>query len=415
MNKNFSVPSLASNWSSGFQQDLLPRRRSTTDVLFKDLSLSPLHDLAPVAIPGLMSRVSRNNSVALSLDGLTDAFNLAPSADTCVTIEGGYTASLVWAAGVAVLSAMQYGYNLGNMNTAAAAMRDSLGIPSIDPNGLASPDNDNIWGFCVSIFCLGALAGCSLGASLSDQLGRKRMLLGSSIVYALGGVLEAGSCLLGSLGGVSLMLVGRVVTGVACGASTVVVPMYLGEISPPHLRGTLGTCFQLCCVVAMLVAQVLGLPALMGTEALWPAYLLLVLVPAGAQLMLRDRLLESPRWLAGRGPDEAMEAQHILAALRGTSLDDVAVVKELDFMQSAPPHAAATLETARKRPADPTPRLHAEQPARLHACSPRPVRTRPEPPTQWARPTASSRSRGTRTGSRRCCATARRAPASRSA
>lgn len=346
MKQNFSVPALARNWSSNFQQELLPRRRSTTDVLFKDMTLSPLHDLAPIAIPGLMTRVSRNNSFAISIDQMSDVFNLLPSDDTLVTIEGGYTSALLWAAGTAVLSAMQYGYNLGNMNTAAAAMRDSLGIPSIGPNGLALPDNDNIWGFCVSIFCLGALAGCSLGASLSDQLGRKRMLLGSSIVYALGGVLEAGSYMLGPLGGVAIMLVGRVVTGVACGASTVVVPMYLGEISPPHLRGTLGTCFQLCCVVAMLVAQVLGLPALMGTEALWPAYLLLVLVPAGAQLLLRERLLESPRWLAGRGTDEAMEAQHILATLRGTSLDDVALAKELDFMQSTP-RGRANLQTPR--------------------------------------------------------------------
>ena len=149
------------------------------------------------------------------------------------------------------------------MNT-AAAMRASLGVPSVDPTTmLASPDNDNIWGFCVSIFCLGALAGCSLGASLSDQLGRRKMLLGSSVVYGLGGVLEASASLLGPLGGVSLLLAGRVVTGVACGATTVVVPMYLGEISPPHLRGALGTCFQLCCVVAMLVAQVLGLLTVM--------------------------------------------------------------------------------------------------------------------------------------------------------
>lgn len=335
--RNLSVPSFPqrnSLFSAASREHLLARRRSTTDAFFTNMNASPLHDLAPVALPGLATRVTRNSSVGISLDSLGDAFQLDPSADTVVTIEGGYTSALMWASGVAVLSSMQYGYNLGNMNTAADAMRTSLGIP------VGSLDDDNIWGLCVSIFCLGALVGCSVSASFSDRLGRKAVLLGTSFVFTLGAVLEAagalpgcpgGSCPLGA--GVILMLVGRVITGVACGATTVVVPMYLGEIAPPHLRGTLGTCFQLCCCVAMLIAQVLGLPALMGSARLWPLYVLLVLVPAGAQLLFRDKLLESPRWLAGRSHEEAFEAQHVLAALRGQNNDDVAVLKELDFMQ----------------------------------------------------------------------------------
>ena len=55
---------------------------------------------------------------------------------------------------------------------------------------------------------------------------------------------------------VGLLIIGRAVTGIACGGATVVVPIYLGEISPAHLRGTLGTLMQLTCVIGMLVAQV---------------------------------------------------------------------------------------------------------------------------------------------------------------
>jgi hypothetical protein len=55
---------------------------------------------------------------------------------------------------------------------------------------------------------------------------------------------------------IGLLVLGRLVTGVACGGSTVVVPMYLGEVSPAHLRGMLGTAFQLTCVIAMTLAQV---------------------------------------------------------------------------------------------------------------------------------------------------------------
>ena len=274
--KNFSVPSFQRVFSER-SRELLPRRRTTTDALFNDMQQSPLHDLAPIALPGLSTRVTRNSSVGVSLDSLGDAFILGPAADTVVTVEGGYSGALLWASGVAVLSSLQFGFNLGNMNTAAEAMRLRLGIPLTNDDGSHSPENDNVWGLCVSIFCLGALLGCSVSASFSDRLGRRSVLLGTSLVYAAGALLEASSaipscaappCPLGV--GVLLMLGGRVVTGVACGATTVVVPMYLGEISPPQLRGTLGTCFQLCCTVAMLFAQVLGLPSLMGNAALPP-------------------------------------------------------------------------------------------------------------------------------------------------
>ena len=39
--------------------------------------------------------------------------------------------------------------------------------------------------------------------------------------------------------------------GFASGLSSVVVPVYLGEIAPPTLRGTLGTCTQFACVIGM--------------------------------------------------------------------------------------------------------------------------------------------------------------------
>ena len=196
--RNLSVPSFPqrnSLFSAASREHLLARRRSTTDAFFTNMNASPLHDLAPVALPGLATRVTRNSSVGISLDSLGDAFQLDPSADTVVTIEGGYTSALMWASGVAVLSSMQYGYNLGNMNTAADAMRTSLGIP------VGSLDDDNIWGLCVSIFCLGALVGCSVSASFSDRLGRKAVLLGTSFVFTLGAVLEAASALPGCPGG----------------------------------------------------------------------------------------------------------------------------------------------------------------------------------------------------------------------
>ena len=48
--------------------------------------------------------------------------------------------------------------------------------------------------------------------------------------------------------------------GLASGGVTVVVPMYIGELAPPDLRGALGTAFQLTVTLSMLAGQLLGLP-----------------------------------------------------------------------------------------------------------------------------------------------------------
>ena len=74
---SLSAPFLTrvSNSFLSLKRPLLVRGSSTSDRLFSgEMSNSPLFDLPPVALPGLASRVSRNDSVAKSLDLLSDAF-----------------------------------------------------------------------------------------------------------------------------------------------------------------------------------------------------------------------------------------------------------------------------------------------------------------------------------------------------
>lgn len=46
--------------------------------------------------------------------------------------------------------------------------------------------------------------------------------------------------------------------------------MYLTEISPVHLRGAVGTIYQLIIALSILISQILGLPEIFGTEHGWP-------------------------------------------------------------------------------------------------------------------------------------------------
>ncbi|EOD37552.1 hypothetical protein EMIHUDRAFT_454885 [Emiliania huxleyi CCMP1516] len=286
-----SHPVLTTPFIEVEERPKLVRRRTTTDCLFTELTHSPLHDLAPVATLGLTTRVTHSNSVAVSLDQLGLAFE--PQRDsTLILVQGGYTAALVKAAGTAVLCALMYGFHLGNMNPAAPAMRADLGIE-------AGVENDNAWAFCVSIFCLGALLGCSLVPMVADSIGRRKTILLISTVYLLGSALEAASGVVPrpasplerSSIGLCLLLAGRAVCGVASGSSTVVVPMR-----------------DLAAALARRAGHML------------PAHLL-------HRRAIRAQAILRPR----RAPPEA-----ILAALRGEPLSSLAVVQaELDLMQMA--------------------------------------------------------------------------------
>ena len=321
-----------------------------------------LNDLPLVAIAGINTRVSIGNITSASQLDLQELFQ-ASEADglpldiEAVVVEGGWTAPLILSAGGALLSALAFGYNNANMNTQAAVMRDALGLPGhldegcvVPGNPTEIPGNDMLWGFCVSGFCLSALLGSTVAGQLADRHGRRKFLLGNSLLYLGAALIEAMSGPLTIPGKVSeaeraarfcnptpntaalvVLLLGRLLTGVACGGSTVAVPMYLGETAPAHLRGTLGSAFLLTAVTGMLFGQLAGLPSVLGTPTGWPWILAGAALPALLQLIVfQPLLLESPRWLLLHGqPAAAAEA---LARLRGCTTSDVELIEELETM-----------------------------------------------------------------------------------
>ena len=232
---------------------------------------SSFSDLPLLALPGLASRVSIAGTSA-SQNDLRAFFDTAIAADghievDAMTVEGGLTPSLVLSTTGALASSLMFGLNNANMNTPAAAMRASLGLPSSLPAGCAAGEavhaqlleNDVTWSLIVSILCLGALVGSASAAYLADGWGRRAFLLHNSGLYAVAALVgaaasafpadafPAGASPAGgreedpcstsrSTAAILLLLLSRVLSGVACGGSTVVVPMYLGEISPTPAR-----------------------------------------------------------------------------------------------------------------------------------------------------------------------------------
>lgn len=235
--------------------------------------------------------------------------------DDLELMQPSWTLALGLAVFTSVLASFQVGYNSGVLNVPQDIIVSSLGLSTIQ------------WSIAVSIFCIGGLIGSMIGGPVADQIGRKNFLITNNVAFIGGGLLQA-------LAPSFFMLsAGRLLIGVGCGGATVVVPMYLGEIAPANLRGSLGTMNQFSQVVGILIANLLGRP-LGGDEESWRYLLGLCLVPALLQTIMAAALLESPLWLVQQGgAKNRVHAEEVLGKLRGT--DDVEFDIECMLAESA--------------------------------------------------------------------------------
>ena len=186
------------------------------------------------------------------------------------------TAPMILAALVACVSQFLCGYNTSVMNAPAAYV-----FPG---------HTTTAWSLAVSAFAIGGPAGAVLGGALANASGRRHALLFDAVVFLVGGALM-------TLAPTMLWLVcGRFVVGVASGFASVLVPVYLGELAPPVLRGTFGTCTQFAMVLGILASDCL---AFTFSEQ-WRVLFGVTPFLAALQLLCAPHLLESPRWLLDR-------------------------------------------------------------------------------------------------------------------
>jgi MFS transporter, SP family, solute carrier family 2 (facilitated glucose transporter), member 3 len=108
-----------------------------------------------------------------------------------------------------------------------------------------------------------------------------------------------------------------------------------GEIAPPTLRGTLGTCTQFAMVTGILVSPLLSFS--LATVELWR--FLFALTPALAlfQLVVSPFLLESPRWLLTKS-ENSTEARCVIKALRGFRMDEEVENEVTNFLYASAKH-----------------------------------------------------------------------------
>lgn len=164
-------------------------------------------------------------------------------------------------------------------------------------------------GLVVSLFLAGAAVGALVAGRISDRLGRRPALGVSALLFGVGLVLST------IAPGLALMLVGRVVQGLAAGIASAVVPVYLNEIATDDDRGRLGTLNQLMVTIGLLISYLVAL-AFSGAGD-WRAMFGVGLAGVGVLLLGLPVMKESPAWLRREHLPRAGEERVGLRALWG--------------------------------------------------------------------------------------------------
>jgi SP family arabinose:H+ symporter-like MFS transporter len=170
------------------------------------------------------------------------------------------------------------------------------------------------WAFSSMLF--GCALGCLIAVRLSDRFGRKHLLLWVALLFALTSVATALSP------DFTAFVTARFLAGLAVGGVSLLSPMYVSEVSPPSIRGRMGTLYQLSIVVGIIVSYSINyLLRNTGTNN-WSWMFLSGVVPSAVFLLFVLMAPESPRYLALKNRHQ--EAFIVLERIGGsTSADSV--------------------------------------------------------------------------------------------
>ncbi len=178
--------------------------------------------------------------------------------------------------------------------------------------------SDFMLGFTVAASLIGTVIGSMIAGNPAQRYGRKKVLLVIALMYLLSAI----GCSITPTW--TLFIIFRMIGGIAVGASSVVGPMYISEISPAAVRGRLTGMFQLNIVIGILVAFLTNFAFLHIGAGSWRWMVGIMAIPAGLFALLLRIIPESPRWLILNNRDE--EAARIFE--RTGEPDARSVIKE---------------------------------------------------------------------------------------
>lgn len=169
-------------------------------------------------------------------------------------------------------------------------------------------------GLVVAMSLIGATAITTCSGAISDWVGRRPMLILSSLLYFISGLVMLWSP------NVYVLCIARLLDGFGIGLAVTLVPIYISETAPSEIRGLLNTLPQFTGSGGMFLSycMIFGMSLLASPS--WRLMLGVLSIPSVIYFVLTVFYLpESPRWLVSKG--KMVEAKQVLQRLRG--IEDV--------------------------------------------------------------------------------------------
>ncbi|MFV0591928.1 MAG: sugar porter family MFS transporter [Draconibacterium sp.] len=208
---------------------------------------------------------------------------------------------LYWTTFVAINGGLLFGLNMAGISGAVDMLKGNF---SLTDGGL---------GTVAALLTIGCLIGALFTGNFTKKYGRKKVMMTTAVLY----IASALGCALA--GSSAILIFFRILSGLAVGATSVVCPMYISEISPAHNRGRLVSMNQFAITIGIVLAYIFDYLLIGLGDDSW-RYMLAVPALFGLLYLIFIVISfpESPRWLVAQ--DQKDEAAHIMRKIGGEQL-----------------------------------------------------------------------------------------------
>lgn len=208
---------------------------------------------------------------------------------------------------IACFGGLLFGYDTGVINGALRPMSQELGLTAVSEGVVTS-----------SLVFAAAVGAVSCG-KICDMIGRRRTIL------MLSGLFFFGTLVVVFAPNLEVLVAGRIMLGLAVGGASIVVPVYLSELAPYEIRGSISGRNEVAIVSGQLAAFVVN--AIIGNvwghiDGIWRVMFAVCALPAICLFIGMLRMPESPRWLV-----EHDRHEEALAVLRTVRTEERAVAE----------------------------------------------------------------------------------------
>ncbi len=210
---------------------------------------------------------------------------------------------------ISALGGYLFGFDFAVISGALPFLKEQFGL-------------DAYWeGFATGSLALGAIVGCLIGGTLSENFGRKKGLLTAASIFAVSSLVMATS------GSIPWFIMARFFAGIGVGMASMLSPMYIAEIAPASVRGRMVAINQLTIVIGILITNLVNYALRNNGPDAWRWMFGLGAVPSILFFVGVLWIPESPRWLMKMGRKN--EAELVLQKIGGTSYA-AGLIKSID-------------------------------------------------------------------------------------